>query len=382
MKIFKTAILIALICFAFPGAVSAQVCGDADGNNALQVTDIIMALEYIAGNPNSINLANADCDGVPGVTISDVSAICGRVFQLLPVDCTPAGSYSFTEATNDTIYIPRLVNIPDGVDRVNLLVFGKFSSATEAIFLPTKEIGAGASPNFDLDAIYPTNLGIGGGVIMNANERALFITDDFMFNPGFLNGNKNLLVLSYERTAAGVGAIAPEPFDRPAPWNLAINRNDDLLVPMIQYYDLTSIDGGLDLSATEFDFHSLENAQSLDTFKLDISQGPYGVGFTISSSVPWILADQYSGITPATVTLLAHGAGLGIGQFSGVINVNYADVGGLPVDSVNLTLTVHPAGDPSFPAGDVNCDQALNILDLTHMVDFFFRGGLRPFPCE
>ncbi len=379
MKIFKVTVLIILICWAYSGAVSAQVCGDASGDNVVNVVDIIYTLDYIAGKPNAINLANADCDGVTSVTISDVSAITSKAFLGLPVDCTPSGSYSFADASNDTIYIPRLVNIPDGVDRVNLLVFGSFSAVTKGLFVPVKEQGAGASSNFDLDVIYASTLGIGGGVIMNSNERALFVSD---FQTEFLNGNRNLMVLSYKRTAPGMGDVIPEPFNRPMPWNMAITRNDDLLAPMIQYYDLASVNGGLDLSASSFQFHSLQNAPSLDTFRLDISQGPYGVGFTVSSSVPWVVADQYSGVAPATVTFLANGAGLGIGDFTGVIRVNYADVGGLPSDSVNLAFTVHPSGNPVFPAGDVNCDQSTNILDLTHLVDFFFRGGTRPFPCQ
>ena len=382
MKLFKSAVLISLFCLAFSGAASAQVCGDANSDNNINILDMILILDYVAGKPNAINLANADCDGVPGVTIYDMITIWSKAFQGLPMDCTPAGAYSFADANNDTIYVPRLVNIPEEVNKVNLLVFGSFSSVTDGFFMPTKEIGAGASANFDLTGILVNSRGIGGGTIMNSNERSIFLSDNFDYDQGFLNGGQNLAVLTYERTAPGVGAIAPEPFDRPSPWKIAIARNDDLIVPLIQHYDLISADGGLDLSAQDFHFHSLQDAQSLDTFQLNISQGPYGVAFTVESSVPWILADQYSGVTPATVTFLAHGSGIGIGDFNGVIRVSYANVGFLPVDSVNLAFTVHPSGNPTFPAGDVNCDQAFNILDLTHIVDFIFRGGTRPFPCE
>ncbi|MGH8016212.1 MAG: hypothetical protein ACREBV_08480, partial [Candidatus Zixiibacteriota bacterium] len=172
-----------------------------------------------------------------------------------------------------------------------------------------------------------------------------------------------------------------EPYDRPSPWDIAIARNSDLLVPVIEYYDMASANGGLEISENSYAFHALINEQSPDIFSVTISQGAYGVAFEISENLPWLTASQYNGVTPATVTFLADAAGLGITEYSGVINVGYDGIW-LAGDSINVTLTVHPLGDPSFPAGDLNCDQAFNITDLTHLVDFFFRGGLRPFPCE
>jgi len=381
MKIIKVTALMALACFALAGEVSAQVCGDADGNGSLNILDVAITANYICGLPDPINLANADCDGVPGVTISDLAAIIGYVYARLPVDCNLSGSYSFANANSDTIYVPRILNVPAEVDQVDLLVFGTFSSLTDGMYMPIKELGIGSSSNFDLDRVIPVNYGVGGGVVTNPNERVLFLNDNYTDPPGFMNGNQNLMMLSYQRISPGIATIIPEPFDRPSPWNIAITRNDDLLFPVVAYYDVTSPSGGLEISDHDFAFHALVNAPSLDTFRVDISQGPYGVAFELSSSVPWVTASQYNGVTPATVTFLANASGMGVFEYSGVIRVSYGGIW-TPVDSMNVSLTVHPAGNPTFPAGDTNCDGALNILDLTNLVDFFFRGGLRPFPCE
>lgn len=377
-KVFSLALL---LCVVLAGGVSAQLCGDADGNATINLIDLVTTIDYIAGKPISINLANADCDGVPDVTISDVAALADNFFGSVPISCSPSGGYSFASANSDTIYVPRILNVPSDVDVVNLLVFGSFSSQAKGIYIPILELGSGSSTNFHLDAVIPVSSTISGGVSIAANERVLFSTGTYTNPPGYLNGQTNLMMLSYERTSSGDGAIIPEPFDRPTPWNIAIARNSDLLVPVIEFYDVTSPNGGLEISANSFDFHALINEPSPDTFEVEITQGIYGVAFSITSSVPWLTASQYTGVTPATVTFLANASGLGITQYGGEIIVSYDGIW-MPIDTINVTFTVHASGNPVFPAGDLNCDEALNILDLTHMVDFFFRGGLRPFPCE
>lgn len=379
MKLSKSTAIVMALCLALSATAGAQVCGDANGNGSVNLVDVVMALDYVGGVAVPINLGNADCDGIPGVTISDVAAITDKVFALLPVDCTPSGSYSFMPAVNDTIFVPKLLNIPDYVVNANLLVFGSFSDEPEAVYLPILEQGTGSNDAFELISVVASTPNIGGGVISGTEARVLF---NVGLPPNKLNTNQNLILLKYQRMSPGTGNISPEVFDRPDPWFKAIARDNDLLIPTIQYYEVSSPNGGLELSAHSFNFHALSNAASIDTFTVEIAQGPYGVAFEIYESIPWLTASQYSGVTPATITFLADANGLGVfDSYVGLVNVNYSGIGS-PVDSINVELTVHPSGDPSFPAGDVNCDQNFNIVDLNHLVNYFFRGGLRPFPCE
>ncbi|HEX2897923.1 MAG TPA: dockerin type I repeat-containing protein, partial [candidate division Zixibacteria bacterium] len=319
MKLFKSAALAATLCLAFSVTSRAQVCGDANGNGSVNLVDVITTLDYVAGSAAPINLANADCDGIPGVTISDVSAVANKVLALLPVDCTPSGAYSFLPAPNDTIFVPKLLNIPDYVVNANLLVFGSFISEPDAVYLPVLEQGAESNEVFELISVVASTPNIGGGAVSGTEARVLFNVE---LPPNKLNTDQNLVLLKYQRVSAGIGNIAPEAFDRPDPWFISIARDNDLVVPTIQYYEVTSPTGGLELSANSFNFHALSNAASIDTFTVDITQGPYGVAFEISESVPWLTASQYSGVTPATIIFLADAAGLGVyDSYTGLVNV-------------------------------------------------------------
>jgi hypothetical protein len=379
MRIVKLLILSAFVCISLSGAVQAQTCGDASGDASVNILDIVTILEYIAGNPNPINLPNADCDGVTGVTMGDAVALIGNFFRSEALDCTVGGSYSFASAPNDTVYLPIMPGIPAEVNEVYLLVAGNFSSVTKGLYVPILENGSGANNMFTLSTVYGANYTLGNGILTEPNKRVLVSAE---FNvPDVLVGSKNLHLLRYTRTSPGVGIISPEAYDRPSPWDISISRDNDLYKPELSYYLVDFGAPSLQVSNHDLHFHALTDQISLDTFLVDFSYNSMNVGFHLYSPSSWISFDQTTGVTPSTVTFTADAAGLGTFEYYGEIYVSYDGFSPL-VDTINITLTVHPAGNPAFPAGDVNCDQALNILDLTHMVDFFFRGGLRPFPCE
>jgi len=380
MKLVKVTVFIALSCLALSGGVSAQVCGDANDNGTITIVDLVTIVNFAAGLPSGINLANADCDGIPGVTISDAAVLSAEVFYANgQLDCTVEGTYSLTPTANDSVYIPIVTDIPADVNAVYLLIASFFSTPANAFYVPILENGAGSSNLFQLNTTFGHE-SIGGGAtfLSEPNKRVLWGLETF--DQGIFNGRMNLLLLRFDRIYPGVGTIAPEAYDRPTPWLIALARNNDLYKPVISYHTNT-YPGGLQLSNRDLHFHALSNQISLDTFSVNIIHSPFDVGFKLYSASQWINFDQSNGVTPATVTFTADASSLCPTDSTGTVYVSYEGFSPF-VDSIEITLTVHPAGNLTFPAGDVNCDQALNIIDLNHMVNFFFRGGLRPFPCE
>ena len=56
--------------------VDCNTTGDANGDTDLDIKDVLAVVDYILGNaPEGFIEANADIDGVEGITISDAVAI-------------------------------------------------------------------------------------------------------------------------------------------------------------------------------------------------------------------------------------------------------------------------------------------------------------------
>jgi hypothetical protein len=60
-----------LMCLMLAGHAHAQVCGDADGNGAVTVTDGVQTLRSAAGLSTSCTLGRCDVDGNGAVTVTD-----------------------------------------------------------------------------------------------------------------------------------------------------------------------------------------------------------------------------------------------------------------------------------------------------------------------
>lgn len=377
MRLFKTLFVLS-ICLVFATGISiAQICGDASGDNQVNVVDMAKIADYIGGLPGTINLDNADCDGVSGVTLSDLVTICNSVFRTGSLNCITTGSYSFAP-TNDTIHILRVTDVPADVDEVYLLVAGSFSSVADGISVPIHGNGPGSSNLFDINAVFGLNNNVSGGSMISQDEWSLFFVP--LSNPNLLDGTNNLLMLKYTRTAAGVGSVLPEAYDRPDPWKIAVARNNDLYTPEIVYHDSYYPDGILQLSDDDLHFDAIVDSPSPNTYEIAITHATLDVGFKLSSTTPWINIDQTTGVTPATVTVTADATGLGVFEYNGKINVYYDGFQSV-IDTIGLTMTVHPLGNPTFPPGDVNCDGALNTLDMVYLINYFYRFGSAPFPC-
>ena len=382
MKSLKLAAVALLITFLIVGSsFSSTLCGDVTDDDVLNIIDIVTIIDYTKGLPvTPFNAANADCDGVTGITLSDIVALSANFFAMIPLNCSISGSYSYSAAGNDTIYIPRLLDVPEEIDNVSLMIVGSFDQDAGGLFLPFLEQGTGSNAVFELISSIPSNLGVGSGTEIG-NDTTLLLQIDAYQYPHFLNNNENLLMLNYTRVSAGAGNIAPEAIDLDTPLDLVLERGSDLLVPVIAYYDATAGAGGFELSTNSLTFNAFADSLAIETRLLGVGHNGLAVGYELETTESWLNVDINNGVTPATITVNADATGLGPLDYTGYIRINYENIS-QPADSILVTMSVHPTGSITFPAGDLNCDGGFNILDLVYIVDFIFRGGPTAFPCE
>ena len=275
---------------------------------------------------------------------------------------------------------PGLLNVPEDVDNVSLLVLGSFSQEAGGFYLPILELGVGSNSVFELTGTIPSNLGIGSGTEIGTDTTLLLLLD-FYQRTDFLNDNENLMILNYTRVSAGAGNIAPEAIDLATPLDLVLERGNDLFVPVIAYYDATAGAGGFELSSESFTFNAFADSPAIETRMLGITHNGLAVGYELATSESWLEVSINNSVTPGMITVTADATGLGPLDYTGYIRIKYEDIW-QPVDSILVTMSVHPEGNVTFPAGDVNCDGSYDILDLTYTIDYIFRGGPNAFPCE
>lgn len=379
MRFFQIALVLLLTLLLFSSIASAQICGDANDDAVINIIDLVTTIDYTSGIPTSINLTNADCDGVTGVTLSDAVAFTRHFFRVGTLDCNPVGSYSLSSSTSDTIHIVRVNDVPSNVDNVYLLVYATFSEQTEGAFVPIMDNGTGSSGFFNL-TIAPGKTGeLSNAVFVEPNIHSIIFSS--ISTPVNQVGVKTLILLKYERDSIGTGSILPEAFDRETPWEISIARNNDLFRPVIEYHDMTYPNGTLHSSQQDLQFYAVVDSPSLDTITVDILHGAVNVSFKLSTPTPWIHMDQTQGVTPATISFTVDATGYGALDYDGIVRISYEDF--YPaVDSIDFVMSVHESSEVIFPPGDINCDGATNVLDLNYLINYLFRFGTAPQPCE
>ncbi|MFQ5499829.1 MAG: dockerin type I domain-containing protein [Candidatus Zixiibacteriota bacterium] len=393
-KIVVSFVLIAVLLS--PGSVFSQVCGDANDDGSTNILDILSMVDYITeAAPAPINVANADCDGNAGVTISDVSSLSGSLFgwdgQL---DCSASGSYSFVPAPNDTVFFPRLLGIPDSVSEVYLPVYVSSSDIITGVYLPFLKSGIGSNGVFDFDSVrayQSSGNGNFGGVGSSLGSDTVTI-----FSSSFVDGSsivvaQPIFLLKYVRVTSGTGNIAPELVDRSSDWKPSVVKGRDLFSPTIEYYDFPSTSGlSLTMSQDNLLFNATVDSVSSDTILVNFTSAGWPLTFYLVPSDMWIGIEEWINpgffpyptyTTPASATITADATALGVFDYTGMMTV-YLDGYSLVLDTIDVTLSVHPQGSQQFPPGDVNCDGTVDIIDVTYLVLYLFLGGPPPFPCQ
>lgn len=370
-----------LVVLALSPVTFAQVCGDANNDGTFNISDWTTTLDYLkGGTPSPFDSSNADCDGIPGISVSDAERMAEFIFQGGSVNCTLSGSYSFSSTSSDTIFLPRLFNVPDSVTGAGLLVVSAFHSTVDGFYVPLLSKGTGSSGHFDLSSTFH-NTGI--NIVLSSTfdpDTNIVLGVDLAGSGVFTGSPKNVLLLNYTRQTTGTADIVPEEFDFTSPLLFAVNILGNLHVPVVQYYDANS-PAPFVISNRNILLNAFEDSLSSNSVMVDIEFPIPGVEFELDPSQPWIILSSTTGTSPATITVSGDATGLTQGNYVETIAVEFAGIGST-VDLIDVEMAVDTVTTLVFPPGDANCDGAYNILDLTFAVDFIFRGGPAPVACE
>lgn len=376
--------LFLLLLLALPAVTSAQVCGDADGNGHVDLGDLsyIVAylLEYAPAPPNP---ANADVDDHAQITQADVV----RLIQWLtssgqvPLDCSPSQSYSFA-LSQDTLFLPRTVNIPDGVDEVYLPIETYLLPGSRSFYYPILQRDPFATMNFRLDSVIMTPI---PGFSIENDRRVYESTESLVImasSDQSLDGRHKWVTLKYIRTAPGVGQVRPALFEIDPYRKTSIENASDLFVPVISYVEIPLPPDSLRSSLSSFSFTARAGKPSQDTFDLNLMSSGAETPFTLTASDEWIRLVNYTGpgTTPATIRVTAHAELLVAGNYSGSITLSSSDPE-VVADPTTIPVNVTVLPPIVFPSGDYNCDGVIDLSDLARMVGYLVMHLPLPPPC-
>jgi hypothetical protein len=220
MLIRLATFLVILMVLSAPTAAQAQVCGDLNGDDQVNVADWTLFVNYLLGN-QTIDPSNFEFDERYGNTAGDawvwVNILeSGRSWA----PCNPVMDYSFALNMKDTVYIPYMSYIPEDKDDVYLPVASTVEDSSATYYLPIRLNADGSNSTFEMVAVIEeiTN-GLHGDLIAG-DTVVLFGTEWFI---GY-GGNQMLGFLHYTRTAPGDGAVYTQMTDRGYPLYYAIGR--------------------------------------------------------------------------------------------------------------------------------------------------------------
>jgi hypothetical protein len=242
VTIMRTKIIATVLGFVVLGWASTSsgvVCGDANSDDQVNLLDLLSIIDYLRVYPQDppIDLDNADVDGVHGVTVSDAIRMSNRIFFGTPLNCDDSATFSYPLSPDDTVFFPRMLGISDSTDSVSLPVIMSLQASVQGFYVPFLHHGFGSDSLFDY-----TGADIDTFTILVAGDEladtSILIGVDVYKNQ--FQGRNEMFTLRYNRVAPGTSDVRPEPTDRSSRFRIAVEINNELFVPVIEYYDIES----------------------------------------------------------------------------------------------------------------------------------------------
>ncbi len=378
--LLSTLVILMILCnSAFS---QTDICGDCNDDTTVNISDLILIVEYLNYGDDGppLNLENADCDGIAGITISDLVRHSNYLFDGGSLDCQDTGTYSFHVSTDDTIYFPRMLYVPEGLNSVTLPVITSFQDEVQGVYLPFLLYGAEANRVFS----YSTTTFFESAILVDRvleADTGLHYGLPLLYN--FPTGQLDYAFVTYTRSEAGVGSIAPELVDRDLFWKVCIERNNELYIPVIEYYDVPLPPDSLYIPDTSLTYSVVAGSNPVDSFIMEITASAMPVSFNLQISEDWISLGDFpptGSTTPENVIIRIDSDELIVGEYSGRIEVVEVDSEVVvPVTFIEVFLTV--VEPIIYPGGDLNCDGQTNVTDAVLLIDYIFRGGPQPVNC-
>jgi hypothetical protein len=380
MKALLTVVVVVLLCLAAPAGIRSQTCGNANGQGIIDLADAAYLMNYIGyGNPVP-NPAYADCDGRQGITMCDVLTVTNYLFQGLmdtAFDCSQSRAYGMAFNDNDTMFIPYMTNIPDGIDSVSLPLVTTLGAGAIGYFLPVLKLGSGSSPNFTFTGIKAVDntSGLQKNAFQVGDTASLQVLEFWATNN--LVGKKTIIALQYKRIAPGVGNLFPQPVDRSFLWSPTVARYKDLTRPYLVSSEIILPPETLKTTPTSLAFSTMAGKIAADSFLVSFTSTSIPFSFNLTTSDPWILLRNLPAgplTTPTSIWVRADATALPVGTYNGQINM-IPVIPGKPTSPAFVTVSFVVTTPVVYPPGDFNCDGIADLADLARFVNFLTGGG-------
>ena len=375
-----------LVLLAVP--VAAQECGDANGNGTINISDVVGIIDAITHpeymDEPDFHAAEADCDGRAGITMSDVVTIIDYIYKDDDHrDCSALGTYNLTPALDDTVFIPYINSVPTNVTTLDLPIMVSLLESTDGVYISLLTDASTTDDLFNL-----TEIGV--------NESYDYIAIDQYYpdgdscslelielSEGALTGEQvTFFDLEFTRYSAGVGNVAPTEYVRSPLWKITVEKDGDLFIPVIVYYEVILPDPTLTVNPTSLSFTAVSGGASGASYEISFTSTERPVTFDLYMSEPWIVLDgnpvgPYT--TPVTFLVSADATNLFPDTYIGTITpVNFEPPETTLINGVvTIDFTVDPV--PDLPWGDINCDGNVTIGDIALLIDCLFINA-RPVP--
>lgn len=351
----SVSLLAALIILALPAApISAQVCGDANSDALVNISDMAYLFNYLgSGGPPPADSTLADVDSRAGITVSDAIVLMKYMFQGgPPPTCNITGAYSFTASPDDTLFLPRMYGIPDAINHVALPLSIHVEPDVLGFYMAFLQNTAGGA--FTLDS---TSEEVGfhsfGWDYTNRDTCMALSTD---YTGTVFDTSVVVFKLHFGRKAPGTVDIVPQIVDLPHPRRTAIERSGDLFVPTIAYVNLPVPPDTLIASPTVLTFDAVYGYPEVDTLVVSFTSDQSPVEFLLTPDQSWIqILNSYESpwLTPALCSVSVDLSGLPGGLHTGQIAILPSDPTiELPVSAVEVNLNIQPATDTLFVSTD------------------------------
>lgn len=384
----RITLLIGLVVLSLSSsqALSQTACGDANSSGVVTISDLIYTMQYLCDGPPMTISAAGDCDNRAGITIADAEALTRYIFfGESSLDCSIQATYGFAPAPNDTVFLPFMVAIPDNVDSVTLPVITSFAADTRAFYIPCQVYETNGPGLFEFISVARVDdLSIDMGIKVFP-DTAIMEGTELGEGGAILGGRHTFFEIVLHRSQTGLAAINCGGVMRSANWRISVEKNGNLYVPVIQYYQVPLPHPVVTATPSPVVMEAKAGFWSTATYPVTFTSNMGIVSFDLAASDSWLVIDNPSPTgytTPATINLRANASALAPGDYAGQItiaDISPADAEFVPaVVDVTLAVTV----PMTFPPSDINCDGNVSIGDISVLIDCLFI-NVRPIPvCE
>ncbi len=360
--------IICLIVLVLPGFVSAQTCGDVNGISPVNLFDVTYLYSYLTRPSPPAPVGNADVDGRVGVTIADLVRLYNSEVWSDTLDCSGSGNYSFGAAPADTVFFPYMQDIPDHINSVVLSVNYSFTSNIEAAYFPILQRGGTATSNFRLSHITDAPV-----TTFISSARSVQYWEDTVVGTYAgdlsLTGAGKWLQLTYVRTSPGPGEIRPMPIDRNSLWRYSVQRDSDLVIPDVTFYEVSvppdtlfCPEGTLYISE-----YAGDNTYSRS---LTFTSSFQPLQFRLKTTSNWIVLPVSGWITtPSDAMVSINPYIMPPGVYWGVVVVEAADTS-VFVTHDSIPVNYRVIEKPHVQNGDLDCDGTIDLVDLSRMIAY------------